>query len=455
MVFDLNNGLFSGIKSIFSGGIGNDEDNNENDVIKARDGLAKAGYEAGEKGLGILDRALDTATKAFQKDNGLKIDGVMKPGGETETTLRAILNRKSGKSPEVKGKGNNFFPTPPKPLKLQSSIGDGYDNTVEDIGALENVLAGLGHLKLGDLNKGKGKIRQSIIASTKDFQKKNGLFVDGVIKPNGETQQALNEAIKPYTGFIAERQPTEKKKERFVLIPEVEQEEASSQVFGSGMDKEHFERTGEIRMSLTGENKSTPLFDKFKERLGPREGGFVDNPRDKGGATNKGISQTLLDAVKDGPEKEKYKDFPDNTIDLTDEQIIYIAKEEIFDKLKIDKLDAVAGNDKTGSKLVEHVFDAGFMSGITDSGKWLQQSIDETIGTDLKETNKDTGNTFYDGNIGPKTRDALANAIEQGKLKDVSKLFADKRIEYLRKHSDYDEFGKGWEARVADLRDEN
>ena len=95
------------------------------------------------------------------------------------------------------------------------------------------------------------------------------------------------------------------------------------------------------------------------------------------------------------------------------------------------------------------------MSGITDSGKWLQQSIDETIGTDLKETNKDTGNTFYDGNIGPKTRDALANAIEQGKLKDVSKLFADKRIEYLRKHSDYDEFGKGWEARVADLRDEN
>ncbi len=208
-MFGIDDGLFSGIKSIFSGGVGNDEDNNENDVIKARDSLAKAGYEAGEKGLGILDKTLDTATKAFQKDNGLKVDGVMKPGGETETTLQTILNRKSGKTSEVKGKDNNFFPVPPKPLKLQSSIGDGRDNKPEDIAALENILTGIGSLKIGDLNKGKGSIRPSIIAATKDFQKKNGLFVDGVIKPDGETQKALNKELQPYFSII----PTKEQRE--------------------------------------------------------------------------------------------------------------------------------------------------------------------------------------------------------------------------------------------------
>ncbi len=198
MTFSIGNSLYSGLSSRLSGGVGNDEDNNEQDVKTARENLNKAGYEAGDNGSGILDRDLDTATKSFQRDNGLKIDGIIRPNGETEQALNTIVKRKTGQSKEVKGKDNNFFPEMPKSLKLQSSIGDGRENKVEDIGLLENILAGLGHLPIGELNNGKGTIRPSIIKATKDFQKKNGLFVDGVIKPDGEMQEALNKVLMPF-----------------------------------------------------------------------------------------------------------------------------------------------------------------------------------------------------------------------------------------------------------------
>ena len=74
------------------------------------------------------------------------------------------------------------------------------------------------------------------------------------------------------------------------------------------------------------------------------------------------------------------------------------------------------------------------------------------MGTDLRETtSKDTKK--HDGNIGPKTRSALQNAIKEGKLGEISKRFADKRLQHLKNHPDFWKFGKGWEQRVQSLRD--
>ncbi len=220
MTFSIGNGLYSGLSSIFSGGVGNDEDNNEQDVKTARDNLNKAGYEAGDKSSGILDRELDTATKSFQRDNGLKIDGIIRPNGETEQALNTIVKRKTGQSKEVKGKGNNFFPEMPKPLKLQSSIGDGRENKAEDIGNVENALAGLGHLKIGEFNKDKGTIRPSLVKAIKSFQKDNGLFVDGVMKPDGETQEALGKETKPYFSIMPTKE--QKKQSEQSILEQVE-----------------------------------------------------------------------------------------------------------------------------------------------------------------------------------------------------------------------------------------
>jgi len=62
------------------------------DVLAAKTFLQDQGfYEAPEWGLSEFpDRALFNAIKAFQKSQGLKVDGVMKPEGETEAATQSI-----------------------------------------------------------------------------------------------------------------------------------------------------------------------------------------------------------------------------------------------------------------------------------------------------------------------------------------------------------------------------
>lgn len=595
MTFSIGNGLYSGLSSIFFGGVGNDEDNNEQDVKTARDNLNKAGYESGDKSSGILDRDLDTATKSFQRDNGLKIDGIIRPNGETEKALNTIVKRKTGQSKEVKGKDNNFFPEMPQPLKLQSSIGDGRENKSEDINSVENALAGLGHLKIGEFNKDKGTIRPSLVKAIKAFQKDNGLFVDGVMKPDGETQEALSKETKAYFSimptkeeqerqerarkqrekplieqiadfldpegiearekakekyetppFLPEREegndleelarqgkifstipPRDRDKmvkelgkipevdERFINkmsvkkkeekgfldgigdaisglfiseaeaseLPEVSKETISfeggtdllpskdttlhpaifnahkediqdainaSTTINNGMDSTVTADSLPMIDKLAKEKVADKVFEKYRENLAPREGGIADRPahEDKGGVTNQGMSQEYYELYK---KKYPNREHVEKTTDLSDQQITDIYREEYFDRLQIDKLYEVAGEEITGSKLVEHVFDAGVLTNSSKVGAWLQQSIDETVGTDLTTVNK-SGQKVYDGILGSQTREALKKAVKMGKAKDINELFTDKRIEHFKKQPDLSSNG-GWIPRAEKLRD--
>jgi peptidoglycan hydrolase-like protein with peptidoglycan-binding domain len=63
------------------------------DVLKIKSAMATLGYyEVPEWGLSQFpDPALFKAIQAFQRKHGLKADGVMKPGGPTEASLRATL----------------------------------------------------------------------------------------------------------------------------------------------------------------------------------------------------------------------------------------------------------------------------------------------------------------------------------------------------------------------------
>lgn len=142
---------------------------------------------------------------------------------------------------------------------------------------------------------------------------------------------------------------------------------------------------------------------------------------------------------------------PKKPTDLTDEQIDGIFKTEFFDRPQIGKLHDVAGADKTNSKLVEHVFDAHVTTSPQTVGRWLQKSIDETIGTDLKENMN--GKKDYDGILGSATRKALEKAVGQDKIKEINERFSDKRIKYLRSLEEYPSNKNGWERRVKDLRD--
>lgn len=55
----------------------------------------------------FVDNDLFRGIKAFQRDHGLKVDGFMRPGGETETTLNAALRHADPSRPIPDGEGAN------------------------------------------------------------------------------------------------------------------------------------------------------------------------------------------------------------------------------------------------------------------------------------------------------------------------------------------------------------
>lgn len=64
------------------------------DIINTKTALSQLGYYDVPPHRGIddwTDEAMFNGIRAFQKDNDLKVDGVMRPGGPTETAINAGL----------------------------------------------------------------------------------------------------------------------------------------------------------------------------------------------------------------------------------------------------------------------------------------------------------------------------------------------------------------------------
>ena len=195
--------------------------------------------------------------------------------------------------------------------------------------------------------------------------------------------------------------------------------------------------------------ETDPVFERFRENLKPREGGIADRSKsaDPGGLTNQGMSQATLDLIR---KKHPEWNLPKSSRDLTEKQITGLFRDQFYEYTQINKLNEVAGYNKTGSKLVEHIFDANIMTTPTVVGEWLQESIDETIGSDLRiEKN---GIKEHDGILGSQTRAALKQAVEQGKTKEISRKFWNKRLEYLKEQKIASN-NRGWWPRLYEFKE--
>lgn len=74
--------------------VGNGRKNREEDVARIRSGLNELNYRTDEdKADEIYTRPLFTAIQMFQKDEGLKQDGWLRPGGPTEERLKKRLEQ--------------------------------------------------------------------------------------------------------------------------------------------------------------------------------------------------------------------------------------------------------------------------------------------------------------------------------------------------------------------------
>lgn len=90
-------GMFDSFQNMFKIGntIAADTNTNPDDVVKTKAALAQTGhYEAPPYGITeVPDNAMIDGLKKFQSDNGLKVDGVMKPDGPTQAKIGETLTK--------------------------------------------------------------------------------------------------------------------------------------------------------------------------------------------------------------------------------------------------------------------------------------------------------------------------------------------------------------------------
>jgi lysozyme family protein len=149
------------------------------------------------------------------------------------------------------------------------------------------------------------------------------------------------------------------------------------------------------------------------------EGGFVDDPDDRGGRTNKGVTQSTYDAYR----KDKGLDRAD-VKDIRDDEVndIYFTR----------YWRAAHANELPEKLAIAHV-DTAVNLGVTRATKMLQ----DALGVET------------DGKFGPKTREAVAKADADA----VLGKYLDARRQYYESIAtgNQKKFLKGWLNRVNDL----
>lgn len=142
----------------------------------------------------------------------------------------------------------------------------------------------------------------------------------------------------------------------------------------------------------------------FKDAWGSTkavEKGFVNNPNDKGGPTNKGITERVARA---NGYMGDMKDLPDNIAET-------IAKTQYWDILRLDSIDALS------QAISAELFDTGFLCGIGNAGTFLQQSLNL-----LNNQGKIYGDITEDGVVGPVTVDMLKSYLSFRKTQDGERV---------------------------------
>ena len=141
--------------------------------------------------------------------------------------------------------------------------------------------------------------------------------------------------------------------------------------------------------SPEGENKMNTTFEEIIEVVLAHEGGFVDDPDDRGGATNWGVTQAVWeDFLEDEFTSEDVRNF-------SREQAIELYREEFWKPSQAEKLQ---------EEIREVYFDMCVNHGQRNAVKILQTAV-----------NVKGGSLVVDGGIGPNT----INASENLSLSDV------------------------------------
>lgn len=149
----------------------------------------------------------------------------------------------------------------------------------------------------------------------------------------------------------------------------------------------------------------------FHELLG-HEGGYVDHPKDPGGATRWGVTERVARATG----------YAGHMRDLPVELAKAIYRRDYWDAVRADDL-------PEGVRYA--VFDAAVNSGVKQAAKWLQRAV----------------GAADDGVIGPQTL-RLAASVDAER---AARQMLGRRLRFMTDLPTWPAFGKGWARRIAAL----
>lgn len=171
-------------------------------------------------------------------------------------------------------------------------------------------------------------------------------------------------------------------------------------------------------------------FEKCLEAELRFEGGLSDDPEDRGGRTNLGITQGTLDRARGKGITSIGK-----VDELTREESAKIYRTLYWDRCKCGLLPA---------RLDLVTFDCAVNCGTGTAGRCLQRGLSD-LGYQVT----------VDGAIGKKTVTAVSDADSEGKLADLLRACLERRRAYyaavIEAHPRQNKFGNGWENRVKRL----
>lgn len=157
--------------------------------------------------------------------------------------------------------------------------------------------------------------------------------------------------------------------------------------------------------------------DSLKLAVLPHEGGFVNDPEDPGGATNKGVTQHVYDhwRVTSGLPIRSVKQIEDHEV------------EAIYKKLYWDACSCSLLPDGVDYA----VFDFAVNSGVYRACSFLQEAAGAPV----------------DGHVGPVT----IAAVKVRHPRDLVHAICDARVEFLHRLKTFPHFGTGWVRRVTEV----
>ena len=155
-------------------------------------------------------------------------------------------------------------------------------------------------------------------------------------------------------------------------------------------------------------------FEKSLSFILGNEGGYNNNPNDRGGETNLGITQSTLDRAQ-----LEFTGLPSSVKDLTRTQAEEIYRVFYWEESKADMMPY---------PLCTLHFDAAINHGVGGAAKLLQRAINNyaaKAGLDVR--------VEVDGAVGPKTLSALCQCLDfKGNVPLICEIYCNQREKYYR-----------------------